>query len=568
MDLPDAGVPRMHHGAFADFSSSSRRHLSSDQNYSALMQQQLSGNDTTIRSEQQHEAGQTSSERNSATRNKTLTLKSNSVYPQNQLRGAYASVPRPVRPSTDAPENNSSVDPEKQLHGAYASVPLSARPTSDELIEAALKKKRRQRGRRRRREHIDGEEYKDTDLSKNITSYSYLPIGKYVTSALEERSEQAKTNGNTSSPYAYAFVMGGVNEQDGRYLGMFYNILIAAYIFDKEGSSADVVVYVQMSANSTLTELPEDNTRLLTAMGVKIKYLPKPKVENFHQIIMQKLVILELVEYRRVIFLDTDVMPFCNLDYVFHLSDSPKPVLKKNLIIALSGSPANAGFFMLAPKPGEIEKLRKIVAKQQARAKDKGVPFDENRGWGHVIKPPDAWWTINKKHKRRRWKFVGSHADQGLLYHWVKYYKRSASIVSGEEVDNYGPIKTKDRIQLEKTLYEPFKQYTCFPRKYERTFGELPTYDAQGMAPYRDFVHFLGSNKPWRQHLPPPIATNIEAETPEQYWFHMLRLLNQELDIGIDFGNWTRIKRTPLGSHPKKDLMVQLLEANQTLVQT
>ncbi|CAB9527199.1 expressed unknown protein [Seminavis robusta] len=366
MDLPDAGVPRMHHGAFADFSSSSRRHLSSDQNYSALMQQQLSGNDTTILPEQQHEAGQTSSERNSATRNKTLTLKSNSVYPESHLRGAYASVPRPVRPSADAPENISSVDPEKQLHGAYASVPLSARPTSDELIEAALKKKRRQRGRRRRREHIDGEvgnqesnkkkrrrqrqgqnprrrseprEYKDTDLSKNITSYSYLPIGKYVASALEERSEQAKTSGNTSSPYAYAFVMGGVNEQDGRYLGMFYNILIAAYIFDKEGSSADVVVYVQMSANSTLTELPEDNTRLLTAMGVKIKYLPKPKVENFHQIIMQKLVILELVEYRRVIFLDTDVMPFCNLDYVFHLSDSPKPVLKKNLIIALSGSP-------------------------------------------------------------------------------------------------------------------------------------------------------------------------------------------------------------------------------------
>lgn len=61
---------------------------------------------------------------------------------------------------------------------------------------------------------------------------------------------------------------------------------------------------------------------------------------------MQKLVVLDLVEYRRVIFLDTDVMPFCNLDYVFDLSDGSNAVLKENLIIALSGSPANAGEFV------------------------------------------------------------------------------------------------------------------------------------------------------------------------------------------------------------------------------
>ena len=63
------------------------------------------------------------------------------------------------------------------------------------------------------------------------------------------------------------------------------------------------------------------------------------RLENFHQIIMQKLVVVDLNEYQRAILLDTDVMPFCNLDYVFHLSDGPRPILKKNLIIALSGSP-------------------------------------------------------------------------------------------------------------------------------------------------------------------------------------------------------------------------------------
>ena len=249
--------------------------------------------------------------------------------------------------------------------------------------------------------------------------FSYVPVGKYASRDLVKRAviATATTTGNNStlvannSPYAYAFVMGGVNEQDDNYLGMLYNVLIAAYILDKEGSSADIVMYVQMSCNSELTELPAEDQRLLEAVKVKVRYLPKPQVENFHQIIMQKMVVLDLVEYKRVLFLDTDVMPFCNLDYVFELSDGPKPILKQNLIIALSGSPANAGFWMVSPKPGELQKLQKIVAKQQEKAKKLPYPhFNEREGWGHVIRPPDKWWTINHRYERRVWKFVGSHA--------------------------------------------------------------------------------------------------------------------------------------------------------------
>ena len=66
---------------------------------------------------------------------------------------------------------------------------------------------------------------------------------------------------------------------------------------------------------------------------------------------------------------------------------------------------------MLSPKVGDLERLHQIMANQQERARDLPYPhFDENRGWGHVIRAPDMWWTINKRHSRRRWKFVGSHA--------------------------------------------------------------------------------------------------------------------------------------------------------------
>lgn len=223
---------------------------------------------------------------------------------------------------------------------------------------------------------------------------------------------------------------------------------------------------------------------------------------------------------------------------------------------------------MLTPGEGELDKLRDIVATQQEKAKDLKYPhFDNRRGWGHVIRNPDKWWTINRKHTRQVWKFVGSHADQGLLYHWVKYVKRNVSIVSGVEVDNYIAKNGKDKIQIEETLLNPFDEFTCLPDQYEHTFGKIPTSTAREMAPYRDFAHFLGSHKPWKRHPPDELETNLDAESPLEYWFHMLRLLNEELQMNIDFDDWQRIKTTPLGSLPKKDLMVELMAANQSVIQ-
>jgi hypothetical protein len=300
---PDAGVPRMSHGAFADFSSSRTRGLSSGQGYyphNTSTTENLSG----------------------------------VAYIRSSEENAGASVP--LR------SNASGLLTSTALQNLTKREFLRTRYSQQEERKQAPRRRRRRRGRIPR-PGSDGDvtAWVRRRPAEDITTFSYIPVGRYANSTISEQYKHIsdKNDANSSSPYAYAFVMGGVDEQSGHYLGMFYNILIAAYILDKEGSTADVVAYVQMSANSTLSELPEDNTRLLEHLGVKIRYLPKPKVENFHQIIMQKMVILELVQYRRVLFLDTDVMPLCNLDYVFHLSDGPEPILKDNLIIALSGSP-------------------------------------------------------------------------------------------------------------------------------------------------------------------------------------------------------------------------------------
>jgi alpha-N-acetylglucosamine transferase len=42
----------------------------------------------------------------------------------------------------------------------------------------------------------------------------------------------------------------------------------------------------------------------------------------------------DMVEYRRVLSLDADVLPVGNLDYLFELSDGDNPILRENLVIA------------------------------------------------------------------------------------------------------------------------------------------------------------------------------------------------------------------------------------------
>ena len=104
--------------------------------------------------------------------------------------------------------------------------------------------------------------------------------------------------------------------------------------------------------------------------------------------------------------MDSDVMPVCNLDYIFDLSDGRDPILKENLVVAWTKEPANGGFFMLKPGKGEHHQLQSIIENQRQR--DQSLPFphfDETKGWGHQIVPPDSWSTMRGE-QRRKWDFT------------------------------------------------------------------------------------------------------------------------------------------------------------------
>jgi hypothetical protein len=91
-----------------------------------------------------------------------------------------------------------------------------------------------------------------------------------------------------SSPFAYVFLLGGVMSERTNvtdYRGGLFSVLVAAHNLRRHGSTADVVLLVQMSAWGNHTQLPKSEQELCHAMNVRIVYIPKfshPKLETFY----------------------------------------------------------------------------------------------------------------------------------------------------------------------------------------------------------------------------------------------------------------------------------------------
>jgi hypothetical protein len=100
-----------------------------------------------------------------------------------------------------------------------------------------------------------------------------------------------------------------------------------------------------------------------------------------------------MTDYERVLFIDADVLPLCNLDYLCELS--MKGTLMDSVVIATGTEPANGGFFMLRPGKGEYDRLMSIVNRQYHKAVLNGShAFDPVLGLGHAIEAPDEWVNV------------------------------------------------------------------------------------------------------------------------------------------------------------------------------
>lgn len=302
--------------------------------------------------------------------------------------------------------------------------------------------------------------------------------------------QSASHHGNTQQPtrkWAYAFLIGGCSETLPQYRGFLYNVIVAAQRFKDIGSKADVILMVQMSTHGNETVLPNHEIRILEAVGVRLHYIPKmaaPVHEVFYSLVKEKFRILNLTEYSRVLFLDADIMPVCNLDYLFELSEptSGEPLLKENVVLSWNKEAANAGLFMLKPDQGDYRLIEEIIRAKEEKALQMPFPhWDEVEGWGHKIEAPD-FWRSEDGITGTNWTWHASFADQGLLYHWTKYVKQSVSLIIRDEVENWG--SRDGNAHLETVLQQDaLTNYTC-AASVSAVTGQP--------SPYRDFVHFTG----------------------------------------------------------------------------
>lgn len=342
--------------------------------------------------------------------------------------------------------------------------------------------------------------------------------------------------------FAYAFVIGGCNPEDGAYRNYIFNILVAAKVLRDQGSRADVVAFFQLSYNTPDEQLPSDDTRLLDAMGIQYRYIPKDPNESFYSIVLEKFRVLTLVEYDRVLFMDGDVMPVTSLDYLFDLSMNG--TLRENLIVAGTMEPSNAGFFMVQPEPGDYERVHSTI--QAAHSRGASLPYphwDKRIGWGHEIVEPD-YFSYVADHKGHLWDFHCAFSDQGLLYHYTKYMKGSVSIGLHDRIENWSFDGEHARL-LEIVALSSLRDHTvadwkCWPRQNR---------GKECAPPYSDFHHFTGEFKPWLNGPPANLADVSMTKKGKYFWYSHLQALNESLRMGLSFENWTTGLRPSLGMY-------------------
>ena len=260
-----------------------------------------------------------------------------------------------------------------------------------------------------------------------------------------------------------------------------------------------------------------------------------------------------MVEYRRVMFLDADLIPLANLDYLFHLSDpehtQTPTMLRPNVIMATRGEPCNTAFFMVEPRLERYELLQMAIERQHEAGRTLPYPhFDKREGWGHNFQEAGDFWKSRFRTKKL-WNFHAAHSDQGLMYYYAKYLIQDTTIVIADKLQHWAPRtdggnEGKDyRLTKPQLLSEEkgtLTEASPVPLVWQYHCDRDPDGAWNCPAPYRHLAHFWGKEKPWMSEYKDFGRTNSTGEMRAAYrlWFRTLDELSRELSMGLDVENW------------------------------
>ena len=186
----------------------------------------------------------------------------------------------------------------------------------------------------------------------------------------------------------------GLNAASNPY---FLDCIIALHAVRDSGSTHDRVVMLLGEIDPMGLHILQDEGIRVVSVGHVASHSDSIR-DHMHPasaaVYRAKLRILQLVEYERVVFIDTDLIVSESAEYLFHLP---------YVFVGQPGrlSPFNAGMFMVQPSLQAYSDVEDVAASHN---------FNQQLGWmeyGPVNKHDGT--TID-------WRFYGSTVDQGLLY--------------------------------------------------------------------------------------------------------------------------------------------------------
>ena len=392
--------------------------------------------------------------------------------------------------------------------------------------------------------------------------------------AVQSRDQPNDITAKVNSPYAYSWVMGGIHEDRPAYRGFLYDVMISAQLLRQYGSKADFWLWIQISPDSKLNTLPASELKWLNQLGVQVRVLPSGEPgskESFARLVYDKFRTIQMTEYRRVMFLDADIIPVANMDYLFQLSDDEDTtlptILRPNVIIATRGEPCNTAFFIVKPSLENYDKLQAAIERQHEEGRKIDYPhFDWQRGWGHNFEiAGDSWESVHKK--GNKWRYHAGHSDQGLMYFYAKYLIQDVSIAIGKKVQNWVASTAPEELAKEESVRLPtmikeevdvLEKYSPKPSVYQNNCDRTKDATWNCPPPYQNYAHFAGSHKPWQEGNQKHFMEYSDKNDanalngPYRLWFATLEELNTKLAMGLDISKWNELymegmKDSPLG---------------------
>lgn len=215
---------------------------------------------------------------------------------------------------------------------------------------------------------------------------------------------------------AYATFMADISDPKKR------NYFLAALVLVKSikdtGSKADIVVQhsgpIDISDKKALEALGARVMRV-GPVGRELSRLPKGVTQELAALYRNKMRVLQLTDYDRVIFLDADIMVTKNMDELF---------TKWSNFVGLQGfaAPLNSGFFVFTPSCQDWVDVNDVASTDT---------WSETNGWMEV-----GNFTNPKTGATSNWNFHSSSSDQGLIWFYYFVHQQNNTLLSAEGEDS------------------------------------------------------------------------------------------------------------------------------------